>query len=264
MKIIIASTPATGHLNPLLAIGRFLIAEGHELAFLSGSVLRSRIEAIGAKFHPLPNGADFDLRSFDAVAPELKTMAPGHDWLRVVLERVFVDTVPAQHEGLQQVLRGFPADIIIVDNMFLGALPMLLGDRSKHPPIVVCGTSFLAWSRQDGAPHFIGLPPATTEQQRDEYAAIYRELDTLIYQPVRDRLNRRLRMLGVGPMSMPLFEFRRRARGRLSAAHGSELSNFRATSRPRCISSARLRSFPIRPRCHPGPTTSTARARWCW
>jgi UDP:flavonoid glycosyltransferase YjiC (YdhE family) len=140
------------------------------------------------------------------VAPELKTMAPGHDWLRVVLERVFVDTVPAQHEGLQQVLRGFPADIIIVDNMYLGALPMLLGDRSKHPPIVVCGTSFLAWSRQDGAPHFIGLPPATTEQQRDEYAAIYRELDTLIYQPVRDRLNRRLRMLGVGPMSMTLFD----------------------------------------------------------
>jgi hypothetical protein len=33
MKILIASTPATGHLNPLLAIGRFLIAEGHEIAF---------------------------------------------------------------------------------------------------------------------------------------------------------------------------------------------------------------------------------------
>jgi UDP:flavonoid glycosyltransferase YjiC (YdhE family) len=56
MKILIASTPATGHLNPLLAIGRVLIAEGHELAFLSGSVLRGRIEAIGAKFHALPEG----------------------------------------------------------------------------------------------------------------------------------------------------------------------------------------------------------------
>jgi UDP:flavonoid glycosyltransferase YjiC (YdhE family) len=35
MKILIASTPATGHLNPLLAVGRILIAEGHEVAFLS-------------------------------------------------------------------------------------------------------------------------------------------------------------------------------------------------------------------------------------
>jgi len=31
MKILFASTPATGHLNPLLAITR-LLAEGHEIA----------------------------------------------------------------------------------------------------------------------------------------------------------------------------------------------------------------------------------------
>ena len=107
MKILIASTPATGHLNPLLAIGHVLIAEGHELAFLSGSVLRSRIEAIGAEFHAFPEGADFDLRDFDSVAPELKSMAPGLDWLRVAMERIFVDAIPAQHKGFQQVLRSF-------------------------------------------------------------------------------------------------------------------------------------------------------------
>src|ERR1700736_6776210 len=98
MKILIASTPATGHLNPLLAIGRVLIAEGHEVAFISGRVLRSRIEGIGAKFHAFPAGAGFDLRDFDSVAPELKSIPPGLDWLRVAMERVFVDRVAAQHE----------------------------------------------------------------------------------------------------------------------------------------------------------------------
>jgi UDP:flavonoid glycosyltransferase YjiC (YdhE family) len=43
MKTLIASTPATGHLNPLLAIGRILIAEGHEVVGLSGNALRERI-----------------------------------------------------------------------------------------------------------------------------------------------------------------------------------------------------------------------------
>jgi MGT family glycosyltransferase len=206
MKILIASTPATGHLNPLLAIARILMAEGHEVAFLSGSVLRGRIEAIGAKFHALPKGADFDLRDFDSVAPELKSIAPGLDWLRVALERVFVDPIPAQHEGLLQVLRGFPADIIIADDMLFGVVPMLLGPRSKRPPIALCGTSFLHWCREDGAPHFVGLPPATTKQQRDEYAAISREHDRVIYQPVADRLNRSLQTMGVGPLSMTLFD----------------------------------------------------------
>ena len=206
MKILIASTPATGHLNPLLAIGRILIAEGHQLAFLSGSVLRSRIEAIGAEFHALPEGADFDLRDIGPVAPELKNIAPGPEWLRVALERFFVDTLPAQHQGLQQVLRGFPADIVIGDDMFFGVLPMLLGPRSTRPPIALCGTSFLHWCRQDGAPHFVGLPPAITKQQHDDYAAIYREHDRLVYQPVADRLNRSLQTLGVGPLSMTLFD----------------------------------------------------------
>jgi hypothetical protein len=196
MKILIACTPATGHLNPMLAISRVLIAEGHELAFLSGSVLRDRIEAVGATFHALPKGADFDLRSFDEVAPELKTMPPGLDWLRVALQRVFVDTLPFQHDGLRQVLRGFPADVIVADDMLFGVLPMLLGPRSKRPPIALCGTSLLHWPREDGAPHFVGLPPAATQQQRDEYAEIYRVHDEAIYQPVGARLNETLRKFG--------------------------------------------------------------------
>jgi MGT family glycosyltransferase len=204
MKILITSTPATGHLNPLLAVGRILIAEGHEVAFLSGSALRSRIEDIGAKFHAFPEGADFDLRDFASVAPELKSIQPGPDWLRVAMERIFVDTVPAQHKGLQQVLQDFPADVIIGDDMIFGVLPMLLGPVSKRPPIVLCGTSFLHWHREDGAPHFVGLPPAITKEQRDHYAAIYREHDRLIYQPVADRLNRILKTVGVGPLSMTL------------------------------------------------------------
>jgi UDP:flavonoid glycosyltransferase YjiC (YdhE family) len=206
MKILIASTPATGHLNPLLAIGRILLAEGHEVVGLSGNALRHRIEGIGAKFRPLPAGADFDLRDIISVVPELKDIPPGPEWLRVAIERVFVDTIPAQHRGLQQVLRDFPADVIIGDDMIFGVLPMLLGPRSKRPPVVLCGTSFLHWLREDGAPHFAGLPPATTQAQLVEYAAIAQEHDRVVNRPVSRRLNRSLAGMGVRPLSTPLFD----------------------------------------------------------
>ena len=206
MKILLASTPATGHLNPLLAIARFLIDEGHEIAFLSGSALRNPIERIGATFYALPAGADFDLRDFATVAPELKTIPPGLEWFRVAMERVFIDAIPAQHKGIQQALKDFPADIIIGDNMLFGVLPMLLGPQAKRPPIALCGTSFLHWCRDDGAPHFVGLPPATTQAQRDDYAVVYREHDEQLYQPVADSLNRSLQTMGVGPLSMPMFD----------------------------------------------------------
>jgi hypothetical protein len=122
------------------------------------------------------------------------------------MERFFVDTIPAQHSGMQQVLRQFPADIIIGDDMFFGVLPMLLGPRAKRPPIVLCGTSILHWQRDDGAPIFVGLPPATTPTQSDEYAAIAREYKELVDEPVSLRLNGHLKALGVGPVSRPLFE----------------------------------------------------------
>src|ERR1700719_2619033 len=192
----------TGHLNPLLTIGRLLIAEGHEVVGLTGSALRERIEGIGAQFQPLPAGADLDLRDILSVVPELKDIAPGQEWLRVAIERLFVDTVPVQHKGLEQLLRDFSAEIVIGDDMFFGVLPMLLGPRSKRPAIVLCGISILHWRREDGAPPFVGLPPATTQAQLEEYAAISREHDRVVNQP----LARRLKDLGVGPLSTTVFD----------------------------------------------------------
>jgi len=89
--------------------------------------------------------------------------------------------------------------------MFFGLLPMLLGRRSKRPPIVMCGTSILRWPREDGAPLFLGLPPATTPKQRAEYAAVARDFHEVVDRPVGLRLNKILKELGAVPTSMTLF-----------------------------------------------------------
>ena len=205
MKILFASTPATGHLNPLLAITRILLAEGHEITFLTANAFRDRIESSGTRFVSLPSGADFDLRDILSVAPELKDIPPGLEWFRVAIVRIFIDALPAQHQGLQQALREYQADVIVGDDMFFGVLPMLLGPRSKRPPIALCGTSFLHLAREDGAPNFLGLPPATTEEQRHQYATIAREYDEAVDQPSIRCLNKMLSTRGVGPVSVPLF-----------------------------------------------------------
>ena len=205
MKILIASTPATGHLNPLLAITRILLAEGHEITFLTGSAFRARIESSGAKFVSLPMGADLAGRDLLSLAPELKDIPPGREWFRVAIERIFVDAVPAQHQSLLQAMQECQADVIVGDDLFFGVLPMLLGSRSKRPPIVLCGISILHLAREDGAPNFLGLPPATTAEQRHQYADIAREYDEAVDQPALLRLNEILKTLGVDTLSVPIF-----------------------------------------------------------
>ena len=204
MKIVLASTPSMGHLNPLLAIGRILIAEGHEVVGLTGSALRDRIEGIGAQFHPLPAGADIDLRDVPALFPKLKDIPPGPEHLRVQIEQIFVDPIPAQAEGLNQVLQQFPAELIVGEDMFFGVLPMLLGPRSQRPPIVLCGTSYLHCRRKDGAPHNVGFPPPTNQKERDESTAIAREYNRIFEEPTSARVNSCLKSLGVGPLPTTL------------------------------------------------------------
>lgn len=202
MNILMVSTPATGHINPLLGVARVLIAEGHNVVCLSGSALRDRIESAGAGFRALPPAADFDLNDPFATAPELKVIPPGLEWLRVALERLFIERIVPQHESMHQLLQEFPADVIIGDDMMFGLLPMLLGPRANRPPVVLCGTSFLHWCRDDGAPHFLGLPPATTDAERTQYAVIAEQYSRAVDQPAALRLNKVLAALGVGPLSM--------------------------------------------------------------
>ena len=180
--------------------------EGHEIAALSSSAMRSRIEDAGAPFYAFPPAADFDMRRIEALFPELKSMPTGPEMVLFYMQRVFFDPVPAQHEGLRQALSSFPADVIIGDNFMYGTFPMLLGPRSKRPPIALSGTMFLHMERDDGAPNFAGLLPAQNAAEVETYARTYREHDEAVFEPARLHLNRLLASVGAPPLTMNIFD----------------------------------------------------------
>ncbi len=180
------------------------VAEGHEVVGLSATVLRSRVEAIGATFRPFPGAADVDWRDMAGAFPEFKALPPGPAMTTFYLERVFADPIRAQHDGLREVLRDFPADVVIADNLFLGVLPMLLGPRSERPPIVTSGTTILTWHLADGAPHGAGMPVGDEAAHRKR-ADLAAQIDGAIYEPFGRTLDALLaRDFGVGPMPATL------------------------------------------------------------
>ena len=206
MKILLCSTPATGHLNPLLAIARMLTDDDHAVMVLSGSAFRDRITAAGARFMALPGTADLDGRDLLAAVPELAGVPPGPDWLRIAMQRMFVDRIADQHRGLREALRAFPASVVIGDDMFFGTLPLLLGPRAERPTIVLCGTSILHCARPDRAPAFLGLPPAETPEQATAYARIAEAYDAAVDRPVGASLAAVLANLGLAAPPWPLFD----------------------------------------------------------
>jgi UDP:flavonoid glycosyltransferase YjiC (YdhE family) len=196
MKILIASTPALGHVNPMLSFGRILKAHGHRVLVQTASAFKDVVEQSGLGFRPLLPGADVDLRDVDAVFPERKRIPPGPDLLRHDFENFFLPQVPHQYAGLLEVVREWRPHAILADCCFFGTFPLLLSSRPERPPIVHCGISCLLMDRDDGAPIGLGLPPAGNEAQRREYAILRAKIDEAFVAPVQRQFDALLGRLG--------------------------------------------------------------------
>jgi UDP:flavonoid glycosyltransferase YjiC (YdhE family) len=206
MKILLAATPISGHVNPLLAAARILGAAGHELRMTTGSAFQGKVEATGARFHPLEADADLDLSDIDAAFPARKALAPGREQLRFDFEHIFINTIPAQFASLDALLKVFPADLILTETLFAGVLPFLLGARASRPAIAALGVSYLPVKRDDGAPMRLGLPLTTDAAVLAQYREMARQVEAGFIAPINARVNGILASLGAPPLPLPLSE----------------------------------------------------------
>ena len=72
--ILVAATPAPGHVNPMLAIACDLRDRGHSIVVNTADVFREQVEADGLRFEPLKGAANLDYRTF---LPESRDLKPG-------------------------------------------------------------------------------------------------------------------------------------------------------------------------------------------
>lgn len=208
MNIILAATPAAGHVNPMLSVARLLLENGHSVRLLSGACVREMVERKGVRFCELPEGANFKSLDLDQEFPERKHIPAGPPQLAFDFENFFLKPIPAQFAGLKQLLAEEPADLIINDVLFGGALPFLTGNYPDRPMIAGLGCTILPMQREDGLPFGPGLPFATTDETRAQYAMIAKEIYEKLLDPITARANGILVDLGSKPLpeGMPYFD----------------------------------------------------------
>jgi MGT family glycosyltransferase len=206
MKVLFASSPIIGHVNPLLVAASVLKNAGHTTAFYTGSLFREKIESAGIRFFSLPVDVDHDMRNVEAVFPERKQYEPGPAKLLFDLKTVFVDAMPSQFRGLEAVLREFPADLVVYETAFFGVLPLLLSCSYSRPAIAHLGITTLLLPREDGAPFGPGLLPATNAAESEHHLEIAQNIDAALTTPLREYTDQILGELGFPGLPMPLLE----------------------------------------------------------
>ena len=155
---LLCTTPALGHTAPLLALAARLVGEGHDVVFFTTSHYRDKVEATGAAFVPFAD--EYDAHDLMVANPERESSSKrGVRGVKDDLRRIFIGPVPGQYRDLCAILDGFAADCIVVDTMFLGALPLVLGPRAARPALACIGVMPYAARSRDTAPFGAAFQP---------------------------------------------------------------------------------------------------------
>jgi MGT family glycosyltransferase len=199
MKILIASTPASGHLNPLLSIASLLVESGHEVAVQVNEDLRGAVEAAGHRFLlEIPNAQTSAGYYFDTY-PERMQKSPGMEMTGYDLVHFFARNIAAQSASLKMALYDFQADLILADSIYWGTLPMLVGPRDKRPAIAHLGVSVV----NIGSGKNIPMRPDETPEQRKAGLQLR---EGFMLQPAQQVVDAALASLGYPALPCPILE----------------------------------------------------------
>ncbi|KAM0817972.1 putative Glycosyltransferase family 28 N-terminal domain-containing protein [Seiridium cardinale] len=175
--VLICSTPVSGHIIPMLAIARQLVARGYDVCFVSGSGYREQVVATGASFVSVKGYGDYyDLTSWDLDVewPESQKHLEGPACFNHDLIHIFCRSLPSQHEAIQRALKMLSAQhphrpvILMTESLNFGALAIALGAPGLRPNgFIAIGLNPILLTSMDHSPFGSGMLPDSSLEGRE-------------------------------------------------------------------------------------------------
>jgi UDP:flavonoid glycosyltransferase YjiC (YdhE family) len=106
-RILIATVPGSGHVNPMLTVARELVAGTHTVHWYTGRVFRAEIEAAGCHWEAMDAAPDHGGVPVEDAFPRLRGLR-GRRYFVESWKEIFIGTAPAQLRDLSAILQRFP------------------------------------------------------------------------------------------------------------------------------------------------------------
>ena len=199
--ILICVTPIYGHVMPIRAIGKELVARGYDVTFVTGSAYKKRIESIGAKLIALEGIADL---AAESLKEERELIPGGPARFAFDTENYFVNPIPSQHNAQQSALKilgeQHPGRSIVMlnESAFMGSIPCLLGAPGIRPTATIAiGILPIMLRSIDTASFGPGMLPDDSLKGRARNAAMNKAMEEKIMAKPDQRFKKVLAELGV-------------------------------------------------------------------
>lgn len=193
-RILIATTPAAGHVTPGLSICRALVARGHEVWWYTGRKYQHAVERAGARFVAMHHARDYDDAALDREFPG-RALHRGIAQLRFDLVQLFVDPIVGQVRDLEQLTAERTFDVMLHDVGFLAMGPFA---ERHHIPYATYGISALTCPSVDTAPFGLALGPTSGFLGRLRNRLLQALVQRGLFRSVQSHYEVARRRVGVG------------------------------------------------------------------
>lgn len=196
-RILVSAMPFTGHVTPTLTVAAELVARGHDVRFYTGGAFAERVAASGARFVPWQAAPDFDENDLSATFPRL-IGKKGLSQLLINVQDVFIDTAPAQVADLRDEFARDPWDVVMGDEVSVGAVLFQELQPTRHATLAVLPLNLAG---TEGPPSGMGLLPGRNPftKARD---AVLRSAVPLISRPILAPMARARAAVGLPPTKL--------------------------------------------------------------
>ena len=155
-KILFASMPAEGHVNPLTGLAKHLQSLGADIRWYTGSSYQEKMDKLGIPLYAYRRAVDVNAANLEEVFPGREKIKSQVKKLVFDMIHFFIGQAPKFLEDLKEIRQEFPFDLVIAESTFTG-IPLI--EKTMNLPVIGIGIVPLVETSKDLAPPGLGITP---------------------------------------------------------------------------------------------------------
>ena len=158
-KILFASMPAEGHVNPLTGLAKYLQAQGCDVRWYTGSTYAPKMTKLGIPLFPFRKAVEVTGGNMEELFPEREKIKGQVKKLVFDMINVFIRQAPKFIDDMQDIRKEFPFDAVVAECTFT-AIPLI--KKVFKIPVVGVGIVPITETSRDLPPPGLGMTPSYT------------------------------------------------------------------------------------------------------
>lgn len=156
-KILFASMPAEGHVNPLTGLAKYLQTQGCDVRWYTGASYAAKMAKLNIPLFPFRKAVDVNGGNLEELFPEREKIKGQVKKLVYDMIHVFIRQAPKFIDDMQDIRKEFPFDVVVAECTFT-AIPLI--KKVFKVPVVGIGIVPLTETSRDLPPPGLGMTPS--------------------------------------------------------------------------------------------------------